>query len=38
MADDTVQAELERLRAKNETIKSRAAKGMTLNLQAAHQC
>ena len=32
MADDTVQAELERLRAENEALKGRAAKGMTLKV------
>jgi hypothetical protein len=32
MADDTVQTELERLRAENEALKGRAAKGMTLKV------
>ena len=32
MADDTRQAELERLRAENEALKGRAAKGMTLKV------
>ena len=32
MSDDTVQAELERLRAENETLKNRATKGMTLKV------
>ena len=32
MADDTVQAELERLRAENEALKGRATKGMTLKV------
>jgi len=32
MADDTVQAELERLRAENEALKRRAAKGVTLKV------
>jgi hypothetical protein len=32
MADDTVQAELERLRAENEVLKGRATKGMTLKV------
>jgi hypothetical protein len=32
MADDTVQAELERLRAENAALKGRAAKGMTLKV------
>jgi hypothetical protein len=32
MADDTLQAELERLRAENEALKGRAAKGMTLKV------
>ena len=30
MADGTVQAELERLRAENEALKGRAAQGLTL--------
>jgi len=32
MSDDTVQAELERLRAENESLKNRATKGMTLKV------
>ena len=32
MADDTLQAELERLRAENEALKGRATKGMTLKV------
>ena len=32
MADDTVQAELERLRAENEILKNRVTKGMTLKV------
>ena len=32
MADDIVQAELERLRVENEALKGRAAKGMTLKV------
>jgi len=32
MADDTVQAELERLRAENEVLKGRATKGVTLKV------
>ena len=32
MADDTLQAELQRLRAKNEALKGRAAKGLTLKV------
>jgi hypothetical protein len=32
MADDTLQAELDRLRAENEALKGRAAKGMTLKV------
>jgi len=32
MADDTVQAELERLRAENAALKSKAAKGITLKV------
>lgn len=32
MADDTVQAELERLRAENEVLKNRTTKGMTLKV------
>ena len=32
MADDTIQAELERLRAENEALKGRAAKGTTLKV------
>jgi hypothetical protein len=32
MADDTLQAELERLRAENEALKRKAAKGMTLKV------
>ncbi len=32
MADDTVQAELERLRAENEVLKNRATKEMTLKV------
>jgi hypothetical protein len=32
MADDTVQIELERLRAENEALKDRTAKGMTLKV------
>ena len=32
MADDKVQAELERLRAQNEILKNRATKGMTLKV------
>ena len=32
MADDTVQAELERLRAENEALKRRATKGVTLKV------
>ena len=32
MADDTVQTELERLRAENETLKNRATKGITLKV------
>ncbi len=32
MADDTVQVELERLRAENEILKNRATKGMTLKV------
>jgi hypothetical protein len=32
MADDTVQVELERLRAENEALKNRATKGMTLKV------
>jgi hypothetical protein len=32
MADDTVQAELERLRAENEALKGRAAKGINLKV------
>jgi len=32
MADDTVQAELERLRAENEALKGRATKGVTLKV------
>ena len=34
MADDTVQAELERLRAENEALKGRAAKRETLKVSA----
>ena len=32
MADDTVQAELERLRAENAALKGRAVKGITLKV------
>ena len=32
MADDTRQAELERLRAENEALKGRAAKGLNLKV------
>ena len=32
MADDTLQAELEQLRAENEALKGRAAKGLTLKV------
>jgi hypothetical protein len=32
MAEDTLQAELERLRAENAALKGRAAKGMTLKV------
>jgi len=32
MADNSLQAELERLRAENEALKGRAAKGMTLKV------
>jgi len=32
MADDTVQVELERLRAENEALKRRATKGVTLKV------
>jgi hypothetical protein len=32
MADDTVQTELERLRAENEALKRRATKGVTLKV------
>ena len=32
MADSTVQAELERLRAENAALKNRATKGMTLKV------
>jgi hypothetical protein len=32
MADDTLQAELERLRAENEALKRRATKGVTLKV------
>jgi hypothetical protein len=32
MADDTVQAELERLRAENAALKARATKGVTLKV------
>jgi hypothetical protein len=32
MADDVLQVELERLRAENEALKGRAAKGMTLKV------
>jgi hypothetical protein len=32
MADDTVQAELERLRAENEALKRRATRGVTLKV------
>jgi hypothetical protein len=32
MADEALQAELERLRAENEALKGRAAKGMTLKV------
>src|SRR2546426_12792996 len=32
MTDDTVQAELERLRAENEALKRRATKGVTLKV------
>jgi hypothetical protein len=32
MANDTVQAELERLRAENEILKNRATKGVTLKV------
>ena len=32
MADDTVQAELERLRAENEVLKNRNTKGTTLKV------
>ena len=32
MADDTLQAELDRLKAENEALKGRAAKGMTLKV------
>jgi len=32
MAEDTVQAELERLRAENAALKGRAAKGLTLKV------
>jgi hypothetical protein len=32
MADDTLQAELARLRAENEALKGRTAKGMTLKV------
>ena len=32
MADDTVQAELERLRAENEALKRRATKAVTLKV------
>ena len=32
MADDTVQTELERLRAENETLKNRTTKGITLKI------
>jgi hypothetical protein len=32
MADDTMQAELERLRAENEALKGRAAKGLNLKV------
>ena len=32
MADDTLQAELQRLRAENEALKGRAAKGLTLKV------
>jgi len=32
MAEDTVQAELERLRAENEALKARATKGVTLKV------
>ena len=32
MADDTVQAELERLRAENAALKNRATKGVTLKV------
>ena len=35
MADDTIQAELERLRAENEALKGRAAKGVTLEALVA---
>ena len=34
MTDDTVQAELERLRAENEALKSKAAKRETLKVSA----
>jgi hypothetical protein len=33
MADDTVQVELERLRAENEALKRRATKGVTLKVR-----
>jgi hypothetical protein len=32
MAEDSLQAELERLRAENEALKGRVAKGMTLKV------
>jgi len=32
MAEDALQAELERLRAENEALKGRASKGMTLKV------
>jgi hypothetical protein len=32
MAEDNLQAELERLRAENEALKGRAAKGLTLKV------
>jgi len=32
MAEDSLQAELDRLRAENEALKGRAAKGMTLKV------
>ena len=32
MADDTVQTELERLRAENEALKTRATKGISLKV------